>query len=122
MLAVAALAAQRGDPVELPRPAPAGARRQAVAALPRTLAEGERVDLNRASADDLAALPGVGPKLAQRIVDERSRRGRFTAVEQLEEVHGIGPKLSARLRAFAEVTQPDQNKSRKYEADTPALK
>ena len=124
MLAVAALAAQRGDPVEPPRRAAPSAPHKAEASKPgaRSMADGERIDLNRASAEELAAIPGVGPKLAQRILDERTRRGGFTAIEQLEGVRGIGPKLSKRLRAFSEVRPPDQNRSKKYDADTPALK
>lgn len=124
MLAVAALAAQRGDPVESPRHAPLRARHQVEAAKPasRSLVDGERIDLNRASVEELAAIPGVGPKLAQRILDERTRRGGFTAIEQVDGVRGIGPKLSERLRAFAELQPPDQNRSKKYDADTPALK
>ena len=42
--------------------------------------------------------PGVGPVLAQRIVDWRTQHGRFTSVEELGEVSGIGEKLLARLR------------------------
>ena len=48
------------------------------------------VDLNAASASDLDALPGIGPVLAQRIVDWRTENGRFDSVEQLREVTGIG--------------------------------
>ncbi|SEO58994.1 ComEA family DNA-binding protein [Trujillonella endophytica] len=50
-----------------------------------------RVPLNSATAAQLDALPGIGPVLAQRIVDHRDEHGPFTAVEQLEDVPGIGP-------------------------------
>jgi competence protein ComEA len=50
-----------------------------------------RVSLNSASVADLDALPGIGPVLAQRIVDHRAENGPFTAVEQLDDVSGIGP-------------------------------
>lgn len=56
------------------------------------------VDLNRASADELARLPGVGPGLARRIVQERERRGRFDSPETLREVLGLGPKKLAAIR------------------------
>jgi competence protein ComEA len=49
------------------------------------------VDLNAATAADLDALPGIGPVLAQRIVDHRAQQGRFTSIEQLDDVPGIGP-------------------------------
>lgn len=56
------------------------------------------VDLNTATADQLDALPGIGPVLAGRIVDWRTEHGRFTVVEELGEVAGIGPTLLERLR------------------------
>ena len=48
------------------------------------------VDLNAATVADLDALPGIGPVLAQRIVDWRTEHGRFESVDQLREVTGIG--------------------------------
>ena len=48
------------------------------------------LDLNAATVGDLDALPGIGPVLAQRIVDWRTEHGRFASVEQLREVTGIG--------------------------------
>lgn len=49
------------------------------------------VNLNTATLADLDGLPGVGPVLAQRILDWREEHGRFTTVEELQEVPGIGP-------------------------------
>lgn len=48
------------------------------------------IDLNSATAADLDALPGIGPVLAQRIVDWRTENGPFASVDQLREVNGIG--------------------------------
>lgn len=56
------------------------------------------VDLNRATAVDLDALPGVGPVLAGRIIAHRERHGPFRDAEELLAVRGIGPRLFARLR------------------------
>lgn len=55
------------------------------------------VDLNTADLGQLDALPGIGPVLAQRILDWRSEHGRFTSVDELSEVRGIGPAALARL-------------------------
>ena len=59
---------------------------------------GAPVGLNTADAAALDSLPGVGPVLAQRIIDWRSEHGRFTSVDELGEVSGIGDKLLERLR------------------------
>ena len=62
-------------------------------------AAGGPVDLNSATVADLDALPGLGPVLAQRIVDWRTEHGRFASVEQLREVTGIGESKYADLAA-----------------------
>jgi competence protein ComEA len=62
-------------------------------------AAGGPVDLNSATVADLDALPGIGPVLAQRIVDWRTEHGRFESVEQLREVTGIGESKYADLSA-----------------------
>ncbi|WNV76986.1 helix-hairpin-helix domain-containing protein [Geodermatophilus sp. DSM 44513] len=61
------------------------------------------VDLNAAGAADLDALPGIGPVLAQRIVEHRERSGPFRTVEQLEDVPGIGPTTYAELAELVTV-------------------
>lgn len=61
-------------------------------------AAGARVDLNTATLADLDALPGVGPVTAQRILDWREQHGRFTSIDQLREIEGIGETRFARLR------------------------
>ncbi|HEU4439333.1 MAG TPA: helix-hairpin-helix domain-containing protein [Methylomirabilota bacterium] len=60
----------------------------------------EPLDVNRADATELARLPGVGAGLAQRIVEERERRGRFDSPEALRYVLGMGPKKLAAIRRF----------------------
>jgi competence protein ComEA len=61
-------------------------------------APGQPVDINTATLAELDTLPGVGPVLAQRILDWRAQNGRFTSVEELGEVSGIGDAVLARLR------------------------
>jgi competence protein ComEA len=56
------------------------------------------VDLNTADLATLEELPGVGPVLAQRILDHRESTGGFTAVDELQEVSGIGDQTLADLR------------------------
>ncbi len=63
----------------------------------RPLAPGETVDPNTAPADALDRLPGVGPALARRIVEDRTENGRYRAVPDLVRVPGIGPKTLDRL-------------------------
>jgi competence protein ComEA len=56
------------------------------------------IDLNSATLATLDTLPGVGPVLAQRILDWRTQHGRFSTVDELGEVSGIGDKLLEQIR------------------------
>ena len=62
------------------------------------LATARRIDLNSAGASELARLPGVGPALAERIVQYRQAHGPFVTVEDLAQVQGIGSTLIARVK------------------------
>jgi competence protein ComEA len=61
------------------------------------------VDLNRASVEELQALPGIGPTRAEAIVRWRGEHGSFRTVDELLEVPGIGPATLGRLRALVGV-------------------
>ncbi|MDP7707219.1 MULTISPECIES: ComEA family DNA-binding protein [unclassified Mycobacterium] len=61
------------------------------------------VDLNTATVEELDGLPGVGPVTAAAIVAWRQAHGRFTTVDQLAEVDGIGPARLDKLRALVRV-------------------
>jgi competence protein ComEA len=61
------------------------------------------LDLNGATQEGLDALPGIGPVLAGRIIEWRTAHGRFTSVDELGEVPGIGPKALERLRPLVRV-------------------
>lgn len=58
------------------------------------------VNINRASVEELQQLPGVGPVLAERILEYRRQHGRFNSVEELMEVRGIGAKRLEDMRPY----------------------
>lgn len=90
-------------------PAPASAvqppRTRATAAPPAPVSDPRPLDLNRASADEISRLPGVGPSLARRIVEERDRRGRFETSDNLRGILGMGPKKLAAVLPLVTVGQ-----------------
>jgi competence protein ComEA len=110
-----------GEQVRVPKPGEAVAATPGAAGLPATGAAGGSggggsggggsgsggagagaagpVNLNTASQAALEDLPGVGPVLAQRIIAWRSEHGRFTSVDELAEVSGIGEKMFAQLQS-----------------------
>lgn len=57
-----------------------------------------KINLNTASAEQLTALPGVGEKLAARIVEYRQKSGAFKSVQELMNVKGVGEKNLARIQ------------------------
>ena len=76
------------------------ARAVAVGGLSLAMGQAHALDVNTASAQQLEALRGVGPKTAQIIVQERQRGGRFESIEDLSDrVRGIGPKKAQALQA-----------------------
>jgi competence protein ComEA len=86
---VPAAAPSATQPGDLPPPAPA--------------TTGSLLDINTATAAQLEHLPGIGPALAARIVADRSKHGRFTSVDQLDRVEGIGPKTLEKLKPYLTV-------------------
>lgn len=64
-----------------------------------------RLNLNRATAEDLRRLPGIGPTLAQEIIRARERRGGFATVEALRTVPGMGAKKLERIRDLVTVEE-----------------
>jgi competence protein ComEA len=64
---------------------------------------GAVLDLNTATVEQLDALPGVGPVTAAAIVAWRQANGKFTSVDQLADVDGIGPARLDKLRPLVRV-------------------
>ncbi|WP_419861973.1 ComEA family DNA-binding protein [Candidatus Palauibacter sp.] len=82
-----------------------GIESEVVAALTREqraqtpLADGEQIDVNRAPADELRRLPGVGPSLAEALIEERERAP-FSGTADLERVPGVGEVTARRLAPY----------------------
>lgn len=71
------------------------AHKDSTIALARPLDPGERIDLDRAGAQEVGRLPRVGPGLAKRIVADREARGPFGSLEGLDRVPGVGAAVLA---------------------------
>ena len=87
----------RGEPVT---PTPVAASLSAVGAP-------VQVNINTASVDELAELPGIGPSLAARIVEYRETHGPFRTLEELLNVKGIGPVKLEQIRPYLTVGPAD---------------
>ncbi len=84
------------SPVIRPLPSPATPARIA----------GTKVNLNMASQAELEALPLVGPSMAKRIIEHRTKNGPFRQVKDLDKVKGVGEKTLARLTPLVYVDVP----------------
>ncbi|HIF34561.1 MAG TPA: helix-hairpin-helix domain-containing protein [Planctomycetes bacterium] len=65
------------------------------------------VDINHADIDELVLLPGVGPTIAQRLIEWRTNQALFTCCEDLAHVRGIGPKTVEKLRPYLKFVPDD---------------
>lgn len=100
VVALAALPSAQDQPHTATPPAKTARQSQAKPAV--------MVNLNTASATELAELPGVGAKTAARIIDYRQKKGPFKKPEELMNVQGIGEKSFLKLKSQISVTgKPD---------------
>lgn len=87
------------------RPLPA--RKPAPPALvPSATQRASRLDINRATMEELLHLPGIGEVLARRVIERRTAHGPFRTVDELREVTGIGDKRLERLRPLVVAGPP----------------
>lgn len=84
---VLALGLSAGSALAATKPAPAG-----------------KININTATAEQLTAVPGIGVKLAARIVEHRQKNGSFKSVQELMNVKGVGEKSLTRLEPFLVAT------------------
>jgi len=85
---------------------PAAGKRAAPPAARQAVATPDSpVNLNTATAAQIATLPGIGPKAAERIIEYRQKTGGFKKIEELMNVKGIGEKSFLKLKALITVTE-----------------
>lgn len=60
-------------------------------ATPETSTNSELININTATKEELDSLPGIGPTIAQRIIDYRTENGNFSTIDDIKNVSGIGP-------------------------------
>src|SRR5262245_5663808 len=65
-----------------------------------------KININSASAEQFEALPGVGAKLAARIVEYRQKSGGFKSMSEMLNVKGIGEKNFAKIQAYLTLGEP----------------
>jgi len=58
----------------------------------------EKVNLNSATAEQLESLPGIGPAMAKLIIEHRTKSGKFTRIEEIMNIKGIGEKKFQKIK------------------------
>ena len=91
--------------------APVSAQETPAAKAKTAAAPSTPINLNTATVQQLEALPGVGARTAQLIVEHRQKNGGFKKVEELMNIKGIGEKSFLRLKPMVTVTPPEKSGS-----------
>ena len=60
----------------------------------------QKVNINEAKQEDFEQLPGIGPSIAKKIVEYREQNGKFTSIDELQEVKGIGKAKFENIREY----------------------
>jgi comEA protein len=64
---------------------------------------GQKIDLNSATKNMLTRLPGIGEGIAEQIILYRDERGKFSSVDELKKIRGIGPKKFEKILPYVEI-------------------
>jgi comEA protein len=67
------------------------------------LKEARRVSINTATAEEITIIPGIGPAISSRIVEYREKYGKFSTVDSLIKVKGIGPAKLEKMREYVRI-------------------
>lgn len=70
---------------------------------PAMVADVGHVDINRGSVEELRRLPGIGPVLAERVIQYRREHGKFASIRDIQNVKGIGVKRFAQLEPYIRI-------------------
>ena len=65
---------------------------------PMLLVAGDKVNINTANKEELSALPGIGPAIAERIIEYRDKNGPFKNTEEITKIKGIGEKTFQKIK------------------------
>lgn len=76
--------------------------------IPAPAAAKAPLNLNAATVDQLETLPGIGRKVAERILEYRTKSGGFKKIEELMNVKGIGEKSFLKIKPLVSVAKPDK--------------
>jgi len=93
----------------VPAGAAQGSRKGPPAAEKATM--GSPINLNTATVAQLESLPGIGARIAERIVEYRQKNGSFKKVEELMNVQGVGEKSFLKLKPLITVTPPKTDRA-----------
>ncbi len=75
----------------------------AILMLTPVLAASGKININSATSEQLSEIKGIGPSLAERIIEFRNQNGPFNAIDELLMVKGIGPKLLDKIKPMLTV-------------------